>query len=286
MPRMNNIPIKSSPGTDNSEKDEVVIEEDLSLNGQPFFTDNTDGGENEGSWTSSLLSTYAGCQPPAIPVCETVIDLTAPSQSGAPCDEHLPCSLNAETKFHIPDPSWTLSHTPPRGPHISQQLPTRRSKRRLHRKFEEERLCTKAKQGAGRPVPASVVKVGNVTPHYGGDLTRGDAVPAAPITPPSPRVQRPAQPTHVLFSPVFVSLKAEVCDQSHSPTRKQGRYGRVSSKAYTRQLQQALEEKDAQLCFLAARLEAHKEQIIFLRDMLMRMCQQPASPTDAPLPSC
>nr|USL88085.1 MAG: putative K8 alpha [Human gammaherpesvirus 8] len=237
MPRMNDIPIKSSPGTDNSEKDEVVIEEDLSLNGQPFFTDNTDGGENEGSWTSSLLSTYAGCQPPAIPVCETVIDLTAPSQSGAPCDEHLPCSLNAETKFHIPDPSWTLSHTPPRGPHISQQLPTRRSKRRLHRKFEEERLCTKAKQGAGRPVPASVVK-------------------------------------------------AEVCDQSHSPTRKQGRYGRVSSKAYTRQLQQALEEKDAQLCFLAARLEAHKEQIIFLRDMLMRLCQQPASPTDAPLPAC
>lgn len=206
MPRMNDIPIKSSPGTDNSEKDEVVIEEDLSLNGQPFFTDNTDGGENEGSWTSSLLSTYAGCQPPAIPVCETVIDLTAPSQSGAPCDEHLPCSLNAETKFHIPDPSWTLSHTPPRGPHISQQLPTRRSKRRLHRKFEEERLCTKAKQGAGRPVPASVVKVGNVTPHYGGELTRGDTVPAAPITPPPPRAFNAQHSPHMSCFLLFLSL--------------------------------------------------------------------------------
>ncbi|AGY30732.1 RF8a [Retroperitoneal fibromatosis-associated herpesvirus] len=72
--------------------------------------------------------------------------------------------------------------------------------------------------------------------------------------------------------------RADAGERPQLSHQKPGRHTRTSAKVHLRQLQQALEEKDVQMCILAARLEACREQTSFLREMLMRLCQNGACP--------
>ncbi|QDQ69257.1 Zta [Colobine gammaherpesvirus 1] len=218
-----------SPHGDNTSSQRISAGGDFSQNSQTFFSDSYNSQDNL-NWRALSLPRCAGIQPPAIPTCDGILDLTRSTKPGDVQDCQGGQIITGTGTETTPISAPLSSDRSPESP--SNREPVRRSRRRPPPREDDD--------------------------YYYGRVV-GSKRPAA----------------------AAVKVEATECPQLVRP--RVGQHTRTSAKVHLRQLQQALEEKDVQMCILAARLEASREQTNFLKEMLMRICQTGSCPDPPPV---